>query len=245
MIMTTTQNSTKKILKKFNLIFFIDSEKTYHFKFKYIYVKIFIIFIFILFLSAIFSIILSVKVINKNVELESYIVEFKKNILKSYFTKGFYKEDKKRNPEIFTEEKISKSQSQVSIPDKNSKDIKYIENSGIKIENHKVFQDTNSTKISFSFSNSNHEKNSILGAVCAVIIGLDQTGNKKVIKIPDNLIVNSQNIPPSCLGGELVRFSRLRPTEFNIELGKNNFKIEKVNIYFSFTDTPGVVFNSF
>ncbi|RDB37211.1 MAG: hypothetical protein DCC88_01245 [Spirobacillus cienkowskii] len=243
--MNTTQNSAKKILKKFNLIFFIDSEKTYHFKFKYIYVKIFIIFVFTLLLSAIVSIVISVKVINKNIELENYIVEFKKNILKSYFTKGFYKEDKKRNSESMMEETISKPQTQVSISEKNSKDIKYIENSGIKIENHKVVQDTNSTKISFSFSNSNHEKNSILGAVCAVIIGLDEAGNKKIIKIPDNLIVNSQNIPSSCLGGELVRFSRLRPTEFNIDFGKNNFKIEKVNIYFSFTDTPGVVVNSF
>jgi hypothetical protein len=119
--MNTTQNSTKKILKKFNLIFFIDSEKTYHFKFKYIYVKFFIIFVFILLFSAIFSIVISVKVINKNIELENYIVEFKNNILKSYFTKGFYKEDKKRNSEIITEETISKPKPMVEVGGKPTK----------------------------------------------------------------------------------------------------------------------------
>ncbi len=260
--MVTTANNSKKSSKKFNLIFFIDSEKTYHYKFHFIFVKIIIIFFILLVISALISIIISLSVVNKNQEQEKYIISFKKVLLQNYFEKSLMKDDKKRENEVAKNEvaknevaksevaksEVAKSEvakSEFAKSEVAKSEVHILENSGIKIENQRVIQGVDNTKITFSFSNTNTEKNSISGRVCAVIFGVNDKGVSIIYKIPENITLNNQNIPLSCKEGEQVKFSRLRPTEFIINAGKSTLNIKKVNVFFSYGEDKGIVVNSF
>ncbi len=240
--MVTTTNNSKKSSKKFNLIFFIDSEKTYHYKFNFIFVKVMIIFLILLVISSVISIIISLSVVNKNQGQEKYIISFKKALLQNYFEKSLIKDDKKIE-NLVAKNEVSKNE--VSKNEIAKNEIRIIENSGIKIENPKVIQENNNTRIIFSLSNTNTEKNSISGRVCALIFGVNDKGESVIYKIPEMLTLNNQNIPLSCKEGEQVKFSRLRPTEFIINAGKSTLNIKKVNVFFSFGDDKGIVVNSF
>jgi hypothetical protein len=232
--MATTANNSKKGSKKFNLIFFIDSEKTYHYKFHFFIVKIIIIFLILLIIFSVISIIFSLSIVNKNQDQEKYIISFKKDLLQHYFEKNAIKDDKKKENEVAKNEVV-----------KNDGQVHIIENSGIKIENPRIIQENDNTKIAFSLSNTNAEKNSISGRVCAVIFGVNDKGESIIYKIPEKMILNSQNIPFSCKEGEQVKFSRLRPTEFIINVGKSALNIKKVNVFFSYGEDNGIVINSF
>ncbi|APJ02741.1 hypothetical protein [Silvanigrella aquatica] len=312
--MNTGTNSLKKNIRKFNLIFFIDHEKTYHFKIHLVLVKIIFSFMVILVVSSIVSIFYSISVFKKSQDQEKYIIGFKQELLKSYFENYIFKEDKRKDnefsrsevskPEAMNKNSIVKNESdklqqtgtdfekddnvkldsdksnlnnkstkedilkldqtkKIPIPNEvakvepakptvpnaeNSKTepvVRIIENSAIKIENPKISQENDTTKISFSLSNTNSEKNSISGKVCAVIFATNEKGENIIYKIPQTIVLNSQNIPLSCKEGEQVRFSRLRPTEFIINKGKSSLNIKKVNIFFSNGDDKGIILNSF
>ena len=272
--MVTTTNSSKKSSKKFNLIFFIDSEKTYHYKFHFFIIKIIIIFLILLVISSVISIFFSLSIVKKNQEQEKYIISFKKDLLQHYFEKSLIKDEKKRDNEVAKNEvvknEVAKSEvaknevvknevakSEVAKSEvaknevakkeivKNEDQVHIIENSGIKIENPRIIQENDNTKVSFSLSNTNTEKNSISGRVCAVIFGVNDKGENVIYKIPEKMKLNSQNIPSSCKEGEQVKFSRLRPTEFNINVGKSSLNIKKINVFFSYGEEKGIVVNSF
>lgn len=242
----TTTNNSKKNSKKFNLIYFVDSEKTYHFKFNFLFVKIFIIFIILFVIISLISIFISIRVINKNQTLEEYIIGFKKSLLEEYFENEILKEEKKN--EINTAS-ILNHKSQIASTKQIDKDKEpvadILENTGIKLENTKLIQTDDVTKILFSLSNVNLKKNIISGYVCGVVLGVNNNNENTIFKIPEKLNLNLQNIPASCKGGEKVKFSRLRPTEFIIKLDKKLINIKKVYIYFSFENKNGIVINSF
>lgn len=282
--MVTTINNSKKNSRKFNLIFFIDSEKTYHYKFYFFIVKIVIVFLVLLVISSIISIVVSLSIFNKNLEQERYIINFKKNLLQYYFEKNLMKDEKQKEFEIANiskenfksttkdnntnklennlnqaTENSKKEQNNVvenpsskltGTPKQNSNPINQdqvniIENSGIKLESPKIIQENNNTKITFSLLNTNTEKSSISGRVCAVIFGVNNKGENIIYKIPEKITLNSQKIPFSCKEGEQVRFSKLRPTEFIINVGKNALNVKKVNVFFSYSGDKGIVVNSF
>lgn len=252
--MSTNNISAKKGSKKFNLIFFIDSEKTYHFKFNLIFVKITIVFFILLILISAISIVFGVTFFKKNQIQENYIVSFKKSLLQDYFELNVLKEEKKRENEFVLnapkkeENKEVKESKEIKENKENKKqieEVKIIENSGIKIENPRILPDTTKTKVVFSLSNMSSSKSSITGRICAVIIGNNAKGETVIYKIPEQIKLSSQNIPYSCEKGEQVKFSRLRPTEFVINLGKNDFTVKTVNVYFSYINSKGIVVNSF
>ncbi len=256
--------------KKFNLIFFIDSEKTYHFKFHYLILKILIIFFIFVFVLSIFSIIVSISFYKQNLSYESYITSFKKNLVEYFIEKDKLKDNKFNialsdnikddsekikitdvnlsNPNQTKAELVEKKKEESKIEkndEKSKSEVNVITNSSIRIENSKIIQELNKTKITFSLSNVNQSKATISGSVCAVIVGLNNKNEKIIFKIPEKLVVNQNNIPFSCKEGEKVKFSRLRPTEFILDKGKSEFLIKQVNVYFSHNGLNGIVLNSF
>lgn len=256
--------------KKFNLIFFVDSEKTYHFKFNYIILKILIIFFILVFVISVFSIIISISFYKQNLNYENYITSFKKNLVEYFLEKDPLKENRfninvsesiKDDSEkiIITDVNISNpNQTKADVVERKKEDTKVekveekaksevniITNSSIRIENPKIIQDLNKSKITFSLSNINHSKLTISGSVCAVIVGVNSKNEQIFYKIPEKLVVNQNNIPFSCKEGEKVKFSRLRPTEFVLDKGKSEFLIKQVNVYFSHNGLNGIVLNSF
>lgn len=263
----------KNSTKKFNLIFFLDTEKTYHFKFNYLLLKIFLSFIVIVFIFSIFSLFFSVHLYKKNLGYESYITAFKKSILEYYLDKDKLKssyntasisenikddseklkiteitnenpnQTKAENNQVINEK--SKANISEKVEEKSNVEVNIITNSSVGIENQKIIQELSSSKISFSLANLNQGKSSISGNVCAVIIGVNSKNENIIYKIPDKLEINYKNIPFSCKEGKKVRFSRLRPTEFLIEKGKEEFLIKQVNIYFSYSGLDGIILNSF
>jgi hypothetical protein len=290
--MSTNNSVSKKGSKKFNLIFFIDSEKTYHYKLNLFFVKFVLFFLFLLLVISSILIYFSLTLFQKNQIQDKYIISFKKSLLQYSFEKNLMKDDNIKNNEFVMnfppkeevkkvevkkveakkeeakkeeakkveakkEEAKKEETKKVEVKKEETKKVEVkneevkkeevliIENSGIKIENPKILPEVNKTRFVFSLSNTNLSKNSISGKVCAVIIGLNQKGENIIYKIPEEIKLNNQNIPFSCDKGEQVRFSRLRPTEFSIKLGKNEITIQKVNIYFSYIGSSGIVSNSF
>ncbi|KAB8027742.1 hypothetical protein [Fluviispira multicolorata] len=299
--MSSIQNSNKKQARKFNLIYFIDSHKTYHHKLNFTFVKFIIAFFIILNISSFVLIYISYSIIKNSATQEKYIINFKKDILNYYFEKTFLKDERKKdhenntsmveneiksNESIFPTETIAEikpskeknDEKKIGTPpasgatDKiseatqtataqpkeinqtindtnknsatNEKKIIFIENSGVKIENPRIVQEESSAKITFSFLNSGTPK-TISGNICLVILGVSPQGESKVYKIPAKLEVDHDNTPYSCASGSLVKFSRLRPSEFNITINKSEFIIKKVNVYFSNKHVQGIVVNSF
>jgi len=260
--MSINNSVSKKISKKFNLIFFIDSEKTYHYKLNLFFVKFVLFFLFLLLVISSISIYFSLTLFQKNQIQEKYIISFKKSLLQYSFEKNLMKEENNKNNELVLNlpqkeelknndvKKIEVKKLEVKKEESNkveskNEEVLIIQNSGIKIENPKILPEVNKTSFIFSLSNINLSKNSISGKVCAVIIGVNQKGENLIYKIPEEIKLNNQNVPYSCDKGEQVKFSRLRPTEFSIKLGKNEITIQKVNIYFSYIGANGIVANSF
>jgi hypothetical protein len=260
--MSINNSVSKKSSKKFNLIFFIDSEKTYHYKLNLFFVKFVLFFLFLLLVISSISIYFSLTLFQKNQIQEKYIISFKKSLLQYSFEKNLMKEENNKNNELVLNlpqkeelknndvkkieiKKLEVKKEELNKVETKNEEVLIIQNSGIKIENPKILPEVNKTRFVFSLSNTNLSKNSISGKVCAVIIGLNQKGENLIYKIPEEIKLNNQNVPYSCDKGEQVKFSRLRPTEFSIKLGKNEITIQKVNIYFSYIGANGIVANSF
>ena len=64
--MSTNNSVSKKGSKKFNLIFFIDSEKTYHYKLNLFFVKFLLFLLFLLLVISFISIYFSLTLFQKN-----------------------------------------------------------------------------------------------------------------------------------------------------------------------------------
>ncbi|BBH51947.1 hypothetical protein JCM31447_03760 [Fluviispira sanaruensis] len=298
--MNSIQNNSKKQTRKFNIIYFTDSNKTHHYKFNLTFIKIVITLFVLLNTSSFILIYISYSMIKNSTNQEKYIVNFKKDILNYYFEKTYLKDERKKEHENIAsmiENEIKKEnmttspsivKSEVKIENKNLNATQAIENtiptapvnppinniaqetakpknpsdtiippvvlhekkaiiledSGIKIENPKFVQSDSSTKITFSLLNTGTVK-TISGNICLVIIGSSPQGENKIFKIPNHLELSTEQVPFTCGPGNLVKFSRLRPSEFNINIDKNEFIIKKINIYFSDKNKPGVVLNSF
>ncbi|WP_158999799.1 hypothetical protein [Pigmentibacter ruber] len=269
-----TSNPGKKMgSKKFNLIFFIDSEKTYHFKFNYILLKIFLFLLSIIFLFAILSILISINIYKKNMNFEKYITSFKKEVIEFYLDKEknydnnenlSFNNIKDDSEKIKVTDIDQANPNQTMLPEKNEEnvsdtnkkviaevektnrndDINVLNNAMVKIESSKIIQNQNETKIYFNLSNINQKKSTISGSVCAVILGTNIKKENLVYKIPEKLVLNNNNVPINCNEGEKVKFSRLRPTEFTIKSGKLDFLVSQVNIYFFHKGLNGIILNT-
>lgn len=269
-----TSNPGKKMgSKKFNLIFFIDSEKTYHFKFNYILLKIFLFLLSIIFLFSVFSILVSINIYKKNMNFEKYITSFKKEVIEFYLDKEKNYDNKENlsfNNIKDDSEKIKVTDidqanpNQTMVPEKNEEniadnrkkviseleknksndEINVLNNAMVKIESSKIIQNQNETKIYFNLSNINQKKSTISGSVCAVILATNAKKENVIYKIPEKLVLNNNNVPINCNEGEKVKFSRLRPTEFTIKSGKLDFLVSQVNIYFFHKGLNGIILNT-
>ncbi|WP_186649669.1 hypothetical protein [Fluviispira vulneris] len=298
--MNSIQNNSKKQSRKFNIIYFTDSNKTHHLKFNLTFIKIIITFFILLNITSFVLIYISYSMIKNSTNQEKYIVNFKKDILNYYFEKTYLKDERKKEHEniaAMVENEIKKEdittsppivKNEVKIEDTNLKTNQtvestnpnvpttpplsniaqgnakpqnpseaipppaplnekkaiIIEDSGIKIENPKFIQTDNSAKITFSLLNTGTVK-TISGNICLVIMGTSPKGENKIYKIPNHLELSTEQVPFTCGPGNLVKFSRLRPSEFNINIDKNDFIIKKINVYFSNRNKAGVVLNSF
>ena len=272
--MNTSSANKKGSPKKFNLIFFIDSEKTYHFKFNYILLKFLLSFFLIIIILSIFSIFISINIYKKNINFEKYITSLKKEVIEFYidkekvnenredivFSNGI-KDDSERLKITEIDEAnpnqtmvVNKTEKSINSSDKveknevkrndNSNEINVLNNTMVKIENPKILQEQNKTSIYFNLSNINQNKLPLSGSVCAVILGTNLKKESIIFKIPENLVLNNSNIPINCKDGEKVKFSRLRLTEFHINSGKVDFLLKQVNIYFYHKNLNGIILNT-
>ncbi|WGL58706.1 hypothetical protein QEJ31_09205 [Pigmentibacter sp. JX0631] len=272
--MNTSSANKKGNSRKFNLIFFIDSEKTYHFKFNYILLKIFLSLFLVIIILAIFSIFISINIYKKNISFEKYITSVKKEVIEFYIEKEKNNENKENmvfnnnikddseklkitdidqsdpnktmvTENVETSKASSNKKGNLEVEKNNiSNEINVLKDTMVKLENSKILQEQNQTKIYFNLSNINQNKSPLSGSVCAVIIGTNLKKETIIFKIPEKLILNSNNIPINCNDGEKVKFSRLRPTEFHVNAGKLDFLIKQVNIYFYHKNLNGIILNT-
>ena len=98
--MSTNNSVSKKGSKKFNLIFFIDSEKTYHYKLNLFFVKFVLFFLFLLLVISSILIYFSLTLFQKNQIQDKYIISFKKSLLQYSFEKNLMKDDNIKNNEF-------------------------------------------------------------------------------------------------------------------------------------------------
>ncbi len=103
---------------------------------------------------------------------------------------------------------------------------------GITIDKNSISIENNTLTLSFWMLNT-HKNKPIAGTVCAQLETLID-GQKTTLNYPTNLKVNEQSAPTaiSCSFGEHVKFSRLRPVEFEFEKIPDNLKALNARIYF-------------
>ncbi len=243
--------SNKKLKKKVNFVFFVNSEKTRHYKINYTLFKT--LSLLLIALSAIigFLLIAGLNSLIKEKNLSEYVLNLKNFYIQNYFESHFNKDTQDEiNEEIASISKKKEFTNVIPLPSIADLPAKIevletlkesnphipkpeINNYGIVVDKGKVDYADKKIVLSFLLLNSQKNKGKLIsGAVCAVLAGIDSKGVKNILSYPINLELSSGIPNYSCIKGEHVKFNRLRPTTFSISTEAGAFKVKTAKIYF-------------
>ena len=236
----------KSANKEINFVFFVNSEKTHHFKLNYLFFKCLASVYIITTIIAILTTIAAFHALKEKKYLSEYVLNLKNfyihNYLETRFSAGTQDEiNEESNTD--TKHKVLASAPKIDLPapqelafqkDSTSPIIK-LNAYGILVDKEKVSIKNNKVHLSFLLLSSDKSKRkTIAGAVCAQLEGLDALDQKISLNYPESLKFDPQGslISTSCLAGEHVKFSRLRPATFAFGINSGVFKPQKALFYF-------------
>ena len=248
--MPISRNFLKNLDKKINCVFFVDEKKTHHFKINYLFFKCLVVFFSVTTISVGFISIVSLHMLKEKKSLTGTVLNLKSYYIHNYLETRFITntqdeidEDLPTKVPTLLAAAPATNKPIPLAPIQSSPEItkpplpipsSTLKTYGVTVDKEKILLKDNKIVLSFLLlSSSKNKGKTISGAVCAVLEGVNSLGQKKILNYPSELKVDSQGLPTdSCIIGEHVKFSRLRPATFEFDSKLEALKNQKASIYF-------------
>ncbi len=226
--------------KKINFIFFINSEKTHHYKMSYNLFKGIISCVLSVFIFLFVGSVIGLFALLENRALTQDIVHFKSVYIQEYFDFHFKASGHTRLASTDSQNKQTKNMSAIQVFSPQNEEQNALPSSAEKkepilVEKLKSFSRDDQFIISFSLMNAENKDNRPrMGSICAKVEGSTLNSQKEILSFPVGLVSDKQGLPTaSCEKGERVKFNHLRPLEIPFLISPQmHFQATKVEVYF-------------